>query len=142
MSHSFANDGGKLTTRSWQLCAAIDVVYSDFTSGTGLAICTLPVGGQVTGGAVTVTTNWDSGTSAGMEIGDASDDNRYMTTLNLLVAGSEYSAITNAAGYAVATSTQQDILAEVTEAGTAATAGAARIVLLYVDTNKADENYE
>jgi len=131
---------GQVTARSYVLCVAGEFSYDDFTSGTGLAFCTLPVGAIVTGGDLRVTTNWDSGTSAGMEIGDSATAARYLSSENLLAAGDEYAALVPT-GFEVTSATDQ-ILLEVTEAGTAATAGAGNLVVLYVDPTKHDENFE
>jgi hypothetical protein len=134
---------GIVTSRSYVLCVAGEFSFDDFTSGVGLGFCTLPVDSVITGGALFVTTNWDSGTTAGLEIGDSADDNRYLTSENLLAAGDEYAAISQVAapGY-VTTSATDDILIEVTETGTAATAGAGNLFLTYVDVTKGDENFE
>ena len=139
--HDLAN--GENTSRTYQLAVCAGFSYDDFTSGTGLGFCNLPVGSYVTGGFINITTNWNSGTSAVIEVGDSTDPNRYAGQDNLLAAGDEAYAIDGVATHKFAiTAALDDILIEVTESGTAATAGAGDICLLYVDMTKSDENYE
>ncbi len=134
---------GAVTARSYQLAVSATFSYDDFTSGTGLAFCALPVGSYVTGGFINITTNWNSGTTAVIEVGDSTDPNRYAGQDNLLAAGAEAYAIDGVTTHKFAiTSALDDILVEVTETGTAATAGVGDICLLYVDMTKYDENFE
>lgn len=134
---------GAVDVRSYRLAVSAEFSYDDFTSGTGLAFCTLPVGSVVMGGVIGITTNWNSGTSAVIEVGDSTDPNRYAGQDNLLSAGDEYYAIDGPTTHKfVITSALDDILIEVTETGTAATAGAGYAILEYIDPAKADENFE
>jgi hypothetical protein len=139
--HDIAN--GKVQTRSYSLVVVGSFSYDDFTSGTGLAFCDIGVGSIVVGGALFVTTNWNSGTTAGAELGDATTANRYMASENLLAAGDEFGPVVEVAapGYLTVAATAE-ILLEVTESGTAATAGAGYAYIEYISTTKADENFE
>jgi hypothetical protein len=143
--HDLAN--GETTSRSYVLCAAAEFSYDDFTSGTGLPFCTLPIGSRVLGGFLDVTTAWDSGTSDTGEIGDATDPNEYITGIDMTSAVTTEFSLSNlfdAAGSitpAILAATDE-ILIEITSVGTAATAGAGNAAMFYVDLTKADENYE
>jgi hypothetical protein len=139
---------GESTTRSYVLCVAAGFSYDDFTSGTGLPFCTLPIGAYVLGGLLNITTAWNSGTSDGLEIGDSADDNRYLASTDAqAVAITELSLVNafDAAGGGnlfEAAAASDEVLIEVTSVGTAASAGVGKAVLLYIDPTKADENYE
>lgn len=138
---------GEATTRSYVLCVAAEFSYDDFTSGTGLPFCTLPIGARVLGGFVDITTAWDSSVSDTLEIGDSTDPNEYVSALDAQsVATTEFSLsnLFDAAGSitpAIVAATDE-ILIEITSSGTAATAGAGNAAMFYVDLTKADENYE
>jgi hypothetical protein len=138
---------GEATTRSYVLAVNAGFSYDDFTSGTGLPFCTLPIGARVLGGFCAITTAWNSGTSDSLEIGDATDPNEYLSALDAqAVATTEFSLsnLFDAAGAitpAIVAATDE-ILIEITSAGTAATAGVGNACMFYVDVTKADENYE
>jgi hypothetical protein len=130
----------KETTRQSVQAVMKTISYADLlTSGVGSAICSLPAGAVVVGGHVAVDTNWNSATSAGLEIGDASSAARYLASENLLAAGDEFGALLTP-GFAVTNATR-NILAEVTFVG-APTAGSCRVVILYVVAGRATENFE
>lgn len=138
---------GEATSRSYLLAVSASFSYDDFTSGTGLPFCTLPVGARVLGGYCDITTAWDSGTSDSLEIGDATDPNEYLSALNAQsVAITEFSLsnMFDAAGSITPaiTAATDEILIEITSAGTAATAGVGSAAMFYFDPTKADENYE
>lgn len=127
-------------TRSYVLVGYNSFTFADFTSGVGAAVFALPQGAIVRGGSLIVDTNWNSGTSAGAEVGDSASAARYLASENLLAAGDEYAELVPT-GFAVTNATR-NILIEVTEVGTAATAGAGRITVEYFDTSQAHENFE
>ena len=139
---------GEATTRSYVLCVAASFSYDDFTSGTGLPFCTLPIGAYVLGGLVNITTQWVAATSAGLEVGDSSDVTRYLDSfdINSGTPLQEFDDVNlfDAAGggnnFKVAAATDE-VLIEITVVG-AVTAGVGEACLFYVDPTKADENYE
>ena len=138
---------GEATSRSYVLCVAASFSYDDFTSGVGLPFCTLPVGARVLGGYCEIQTAWDSGTSDSLEIGDATDPNEYLSALDAQTAAITEFSLSNyfdAAGAITPaiTAATDEILIEITSAGTAATAGVGEAGMFYVDPTKADENYE
>ena len=138
---------GEATSRSYLLAVSANFSYDDFTSGTGLPFCTLPVGAYVLGGYVNIATAWDSGTSDSLEIGDSTDPNEYVSALDAQSTGTTRFSLSNmfdAAGAATPaiTAATDEILIEITSAGTAATAGVGSAAMFYFDPTKADENYE
>jgi len=138
---------GEVTTRSYVLCVTAGFSYDDFTSGVGLAFCTLPIGAQVIGGYCRITTAWDSGTSDSLEIGDSTDPNEYISAQDATSAVLQEFSLSNlfdAAGATTPTilATTDEILIEITSVGTAATAGVGNAAILYLDLTKADENFE
>jgi hypothetical protein len=82
-----------------------------------------------------------------LEIGDATDPNEYLSALDAQSAVTTEFSLSNlfdAAGAitpAIVAATDE-ILIEITSAGTAATAGVGNACMFYVDVTKADENYE
>jgi len=112
-----------------------------------LPFCTLPIGARVLGGFCAITTVWNSGTSDSLEIGDATDPNESLSGLDATAAATTEFSLSNmfdAAGAitpAIVAATDE-ILIEITSAGTAATQGAGNAGIVYVDVTKADENYE
>jgi hypothetical protein len=108
----------------------ITVAYTDTTSST---LISLPVGTLVNRVFVKVTTNWNSGTSATLSVGDTGSATQFINAVNLLAAGDEYytaAASTNK----VQISASQYLVVTLTVAGTAATAGALSIGVNIVDT--------
>ena len=109
---------------------AITVAYTDVTSSTLIA---LPVGMMVSRVLVAVTTNWNSGTSAALSVGDTAGATQFINGVNLLAAGSEY-YIAAASTNKVQTSASQYLVVTLAVVGTAATAGALTIGVNLVDT--------
>ena len=109
---------------------AITVAYTDVTNTT---LISLPVGTLVNNVIVKVSTNWNSGTSAVVSVGDTSSSGRFITTVNLLAAGDEY-FIAAASTNKVQIAASQFLVVTLTVAGTAATAGALTIGVNLVDT--------
>lgn len=137
--HDLAN--GKLDTRSYALVAAASFSYDDFTSGVGLAFCTLPLNSVVIAGGVTISTAWDSGTSDTLEIGDGNDSDEYVGSVDAQSAASTILDADGLPGIPVDSDTQ-DILIEITSAGTAATAGVGSAFIVYAAPELAHENFE
>lgn len=121
----------------------VEFTYADFDSGTANVICEVPGNAIVINGYYVAVTAWDSGTSAVLDIGDqtlagvANDDDRYTSTQLNLKTASGATAFT-LTGYKYTAPNQ--IIVTVTTSGTAATAGAGRVVLEYIRVGKADQN--
>lgn len=108
----------------------ITVAYTDVTSTTLIA---LPIGMMVSRVILKVGTNWDSGTSAALSVGDTGSATQFINAVNLLVAGSEY-YIAAASTNKVQIAASQFLVVTLAVVGTAATAGALTIGVNLVDT--------
>ena len=139
---------GEATTRSYILAVSAAFSYDDFTSGVGLPFATLPIGALVCSGVCRITTAWDSGTSDSLEVGDASDPNEYLSALDAQAVAATPFTLSNVFDISAGSITplivaaSDEILIEITSAGTAATAGVGALHMFYIDPSKADENYE
>lgn len=109
---------------------AITVAYTDVTSTT---LISLPVGMLVNNVVVKTTTNWNSGTSAALSVGDTGSPTQFLSGVNLLAAGSNY-YIAAASTNRMQISASQFLVVTLAVVGTAATAGALTIGVNLVDT--------
>lgn len=109
---------------------AITVAYTDVTSTT---LISLPVGMLVNNVMVKVSTNWNSGTSAVVSVGDTGSATQFINAVNLLAAGNEY-FIAAASTNKVQVAASQFLVVTLAVVGTAATAGALTIGVNLVDT--------
>ena len=109
---------------------AITVAYTDVTSTT---LISLPVGTLVNNVMVKVSTNWNSGTSAVVSVGDTASATQFINAVNLLAAGNEY-FIAAASTNKVQVAASQFLVVTLAVVGTAATAGALTIGVNIVDT--------
>lgn len=109
---------------------AITVAYTDVTSTT---LISLPVGMLVNNVVVKTTTNWNSGTSAALSVGDTGSATQFINAVNLLAAGNEY-FIAAASTNKVQIAASQFLVVTLAVVGTAATAGALTIGVNLVDT--------
>lgn len=109
---------------------AITVAYTDVTSTT---LISLPVGMLVNSVVVKTTTNWNSGTSAALSVGDTGSATQFINAVNLLAAGNEY-FIAAASTNKVQIAASQFLVVTLAVVGTAATAGAVTIGINLVDT--------
>ena len=109
---------------------AITVAYTDVTSTT---LISLPVGTLVNNVVVKVSTNWNSGTSAVVSVGDTASATQFINAVNLLAAGNEY-FIAAASTNKVQVAASQFLVVTLAVVGTAATAGALTIGVNIVDT--------
>lgn len=109
---------------------AITVAYTDVTSTT---LISLPVGMLVNNVMVKVSTNWNSGTSAVVSVGDTGSATQFINAVNLLAAGNEY-FIAAASTNKVQVSASQYLVVTLAVVGAAATAGALTIGVNIVDT--------
>lgn len=95
--------------------------------GTAEDALELPGNAVVVGGDITVLTPWNSATSATLALGDAANGTRYTAAaIDLKTAGRTALTLT---GYKH--SVTESLKALATQAGAAATAGQARITVLY-----------
>lgn len=75
-----ALDLQKSAGRQWPLVAKMPFSYEDLAdhSGEALAAVIMPVNSRVIGGSFVITEAFNSGTSDAFEVGDASDEDRYL----------------------------------------------------------------
>ena len=112
----------KDSNRQPRLVAMVEVGFADIATGVAAAAVELPGGAIVTGGAVTVITAFNSGTSDVLDVGDSVSANRYLNDFNIHAAGRTPLIPT---GYV--TPNVSDVSVTLTAVGTAATAGSVRL---------------
>jgi hypothetical protein len=80
------------TDRQYPLAAVIGFDYTDFTSGTALAVAEIPADAVVVGGMLVFSTLFNSATSDTFTVGDAVDDDEYAAGVNAKTTA--YTALT------------------------------------------------
>ena len=124
----------KNSARQDVIAAYVDFTFADApTTATVYEALNLPAGAVVVGGDLVVTTAWNTATSAVLAIGDVTTANRYGSAIDLKTAAR--TALTQT-GF-VTTPTQKTVNVTPTLSGTAATAGAARLTVLYICKGRA-----
>lgn len=118
----------KNSGRQELIAAHLTIGFGDIaTYGTAEDAFDLPGNAVLAGGDVTVLTPWNSATTATLKLGDAADDDRYTAAaIDLKTAGRTALTLT---GYKHIGA--QALKALVAQTGAAATAGKARITILY-----------
>ena len=118
----------KNPARQELIAAHLTIGFADITTyGAAEAAFDLPGNAVLAGGDVTVLTPWNSATTATLKLGDATDDDRYTAAaVDLKTAGRTALTLT---GYKHTVA--EALKALVAQTGTAATAGQARISILY-----------
>ena len=118
----------KNSGRQELITAFVDFTFADIpTTATVYAALDLPVNAVVSGGSLTVTTAWNTATSAALNVGDATTANRYANAVDLKAAARTALTLT---GFTHADA-QKVLNATPTYVGAAATAGAARLTVHY-----------
>lgn len=118
----------KNSARQELITAFVDFTYADIpTTATAYAAMDIPQNAVVIGGDLTVTTAWNTGTTATLSVGDVTLATRYATTVDLKTAARTALTLT---GF-VHTNTQKVLNGTTAYVGGAATAGAARLTVLY-----------
>ena len=125
-------------TRQYPLVAYAEFTFADLVSGVASKLVELPLGAVVTGGYYIIDTAFDSGTSDAITIGDADDVDEYHADADAQAA--VVSALTVTGIEVTADNTAVNII--LTSVGTAATAGAGRLILEYVVPTRSNENFE
>lgn len=124
----------KNSARQEVISAFVDFTFDDVpTTATAYAALGLPVNAIVVGGDLTVTTAWNTATTATLAIGDGTTADRYLGATNLKAAARTALVPT---GF-THTSVQSDINATTAYVGAAATAGAARLRVDYIVKGRA-----
>lgn len=125
----------KDVARQYPMVARVPFVYTDFTTGVGVEAVDLPANAHVSGGALVITTAFDSLTSDTIEVGDAASAARYLSQDVKTAAGSFAIVPTE-----FALTTAGSVTIEWTGVGTAPTQGAGYLLLEYVIQDRANEN--
>lgn len=123
--------------RQYPLVAQVDILQSDFATGVGQAVITLPQNSIVTGGVLVVDTAFDSATSDTGEVGDTTTAARYLGAVDLTALAGTRLIPT---GFKT-TSVETDIFFENTEVGAAGAAGVARLIVEYIVDTRRNENF-
>lgn len=128
----------KDTSRQTPLVASVDFTYADIpTTATVYEAIDLPPNAVVLSGTLFITTAWNSGTTATVDIGDTTDPDRYTASpLDLTTTAPAGLALDVAGGKSVSNAS---IDLTTVFAGTAATAGAATLVVQYIIEGRANE---
>lgn len=121
--------------RQYPMTAYVDFTFADLTSGSGIAAIDIPPGATVTGGGLLISTAFDSGTSDTMSIGDSGVTTRYENAQDVKSAAGFWPLTLT--GYKYTVPDTIDLLW--TAVGTAATAGAGRLIVEYIMDNRANE---
>lgn len=109
--------------------ASVDFTFADIPTTAQInAALDIPQNAIVTGGDLTVTTAWNTATTAALAVGDVTLGTRYAAAADLKTAGRTALTLT---GF-IHTNTQKEIVATPTYVGAAATAGAARLTVTYI----------
>lgn len=118
--------------------AEVVVNLNDVSDGAAKDAIDLPLGASVVGGDLVVDTAFDAGTTATLSVGDASSATRYLNAQNVKVTGRTALTIT---GFKT-TISEQTLQVKYASSGTAATAGKARLRVMYVVDGRVDENQD
>lgn len=111
--------------------ASVDINFGDVVSGVAQAAIDVPIGAQLLGGDVTVITPFNSATTDVARVGDATSATRYAASdINLAAAANTRVALTltNFRHTAV----EPAVTFRWTGAGTAPSAGKARLTIMYM----------
>lgn len=122
----------KNSARQQVIVAYADVTFDQLVSGTFKPLIELPAGAVVLSGALNVRTAFNSGTSDVATVGDATTGNRYKASATVAAAG--YGALVPTGLQATAPTT---VGVTWTAVGTAATAGALRLIVEYFVAGRA-----
>lgn len=114
---------------------AANVVFGD--DGTTTTVATLPANSQIIEIYVDVTTAFDAGTTNTLDLGDGSTADQFADALDVssaarLLATSDVSQIPNLIDIGAS---DVQVVATYNQTGTAATAGAATVTVVYVQNN-------
>lgn len=120
--------------RQKSLHAEITFDYTHIAdNGVAVPAIKLPYGAQVVGGALTVDTAFNPGTSLALAVGDAVTGTRYAAAVDLKTVARTALTLTSFV------SDGNPVLVTPTLVGAAATAGKARLQVSYIIKNRAEE---
>lgn len=124
----------KNSARQGVISAFVDFTFADIpTTAIAYAAMDIPLNAIVVGGDLTVTTAWNTATTATLSVGDVTLATRYATTVDLKTAARTALTI---AGF-THTNTEKVLNGTTAFVGAAATAGAARLRVDYIVKGRA-----
>jgi len=125
--------------RQYPLSAQVDIVFGDIPGSAAVPVLDLPQGATIVEMVLYVDTAFSGGTTHDLDIGDASDPNRYTPTISEIDATG---IPTNApvVNYFVTTGSEPQLTVTPTHTGGDPTAGAARLLVRYVVEGRHNEN--
>lgn len=129
----------KSPERQYPLFAVADLEYSDLPSGDDVEAIDLPPGAVVVSGFAQVLVQDNGGTSVTLDVGDADDDDRYVTALD--IKGGAVGAYEAFGSNAIGRHYPEGgaITVKRTEGGTGSSAGKVRVVAEYIVVGRANE---
>jgi len=123
--------------RQYPLVARVDFTYASFgASGVAEEAIDLPVGAVVTGGALVITTAFNSATTDAIEVGDGDAVARFLASQDVKSAAGRFALTGTEKIYTAPDSVDL----EWTGAGAAPSQGAGYLELEYVIDDRANEN--
>lgn len=124
----------KNSGRQEPVVATVDFTFADIPTTAQInAALDMPQNAIVIGGDLTVTTVWNTATSAALAVGDVTLGTRYVAAADLKALGRTALTLT---GF-THTNVQKEITATPTYVGAAATTGAARLTVTYIVKDRA-----
>ncbi len=109
-------------------CLRKDIAYNTTGIASGVSMGAVPAGAVIMGVHVQVTAAFNAGTTNVLIVGSAADDDAYMAAGDV-AEGSTGSTLYTGKGAHVSANTE--VFVKFTESGTAASAGAAKVMVLY-----------
>lgn len=125
----------KADGRQWVIAAVVKVEAADVEAG-GQVVADLPAGARVVGGYIVVDTAFDSTTNT-LDVGDSGQVDRYTSAAPVDLQTLGDTALT-VDGSLTDDSTKY-IVGTYAETGTAPTVGSARVIIEYVEDDRANE---
>ena len=131
-----------LTDARQKVCTAIvDIAFGDIaTTAVEVPVLDLPVGSTVVDITLVVDTAFAGGTTHDLDIGDASDPNRYTAAISEIDAVGIPANPPAITGFET-TDSEPQISVTPTHTGGSPTSGAARLIVGYVEAGRHDENF-
>jgi hypothetical protein len=122
-------------SRQFVRCIEVPFDYTNVAeTGVSVIAAALPQGAQVVGGHLSVDTAWDTSVTATIDIGDSSSATRFGSAIDLKTAAVTALTITG-----FANSGGLDIKIKPALSGTAAAAGAGRLLIEFIMSGRVDE---
>jgi hypothetical protein len=129
-----------VTDRQRVLAAYVEFTYADFTSGTFTPVFELPADAIVVGGGIVIDTQWNSATSAVLDVGtDTPDDDDEFTATQINAKTQTVGTVVSLTLTGLQYTANANVGITVTVVG-ATTAGAGRMWMEYIREGRADEN--